>query len=45
MLFFYNFALPFIKNGSFMTITPSTHRALAAHIQNYSFKESWKSTQ
>lgn len=42
--FFCNFAVPFTKSGQQMTVTDTAINATIAYVQNYAFKENWKST-
>lgn len=42
--FFCNFAVPFTKSGEFMTAFYIVIHEPIAHVQNFAFKENWKST-
>lgn len=42
--FLRNFAVPFTKSGELMTLRNTAISATVAHVQNYAFKENWKST-
>lgn len=42
--FFCNFAVPFTKSGENMSLFSLDLGNTLAHVQNYAFKENWKST-
>lgn len=42
--FFCNFAVPFTKSGDNMSLFDIVISNSFAHVQNYAFKENWKST-
>lgn len=42
--FFCNFAVPFTKSGKEMIVAITTVDTSIAYVQNYAFKENWKST-